>query len=165
MICIYLNSNGYYISGDGMEIALSCSPNVDENGDLFYPEQCHIYIVLSKALNELRGKDLPGEVMIYNDSRVIDEMNGTVSPLDELSGELRDRIRREVMPEIGGTVFFRKQNTRTIMKKVLHGRDSMIDVVDKSIILKEIVKQKEETSRSNTLKALDKLKEDWKNVK
>jgi hypothetical protein len=163
MICIYLNGNGYYIKGDGIEVALSCSPNLDENGEPFYPEHCHVYAVLSKALNELRGQDLPGEIMVYNDSRVIDEMNGGVPPLDDLSGEFRNRIRREIMPDIVGTVFFRKKNTRAIAQEVSRAKSAMVDVPDKNNRLEELMQQHAASQRTKSLRALDKLKENWKN--
>jgi len=165
MICIYLNGNGYYITGDGIEIALSCSPNLDEHGEPFYPEHCHIYAVLSRALNELRGQELPGEVMVYNDSRVVDEMNGAVSPLDDLGAEFRNRIRREIMPDIGGTVFFRKKNTHAISQQVGEAKRTMVQVPDKNRKLEELMQQHAEAQRTKSLRALDKLKENWNHDK
>lgn len=165
MIFVYLNHNGYYVKGDGIEAALSCSPSLDENGEPFYPAHCQVYAVLAKALNELRGQEIGDEVMVFNDSRVIDEMNGAVSPLDDLSTEFRDRIRKEIIPEIGVNIFFRKKNTRTIMREVLDAKRAMVDVPDKKKKLELLSQQEEQINRSNSVRALNKLKENWNNGK
>ena len=165
MISVYLNGNGYYIRGDKIEAALFCSPKLDDNGESFYPEHCHVYAVLSKALNELRGKDLSDDVMVYNDSRVIDEMNGAVSPLDDLSTEFRDRIRREILPEVGANIFFRKKNAQAIRQQVALGKNTLVDVPNKVQVLEELIEQHNTAQRNKTLRALDKLKENWRNGK
>ena len=163
MICVYLNSNGYYIKGDGIEAALSCSPSVNSNGEPFYPEVCHVYAVLAKALNELRDHNIQDEVTVFNDSRMIDEMNGVVTPIDSLGQEFRDRIRHEILPEVPATVFFRKKNNKIIERHLAAATASMIDVPHKIKRLTELSEQRQKVQRTKSLRALDRLKEWWKN--
>jgi len=163
VIEIYLSYNGYHIKGNGVDAALSCSPKLDENGETFYSEYVQVYVVLAKALNELRNRQLSEDITVYNDSRLIDEMNGVVPTIDDLSLEFRDRIRREIMPTIGANIFFRKKSTKIIRQHIALAQDTMISVPNKKQQLQSLQEQHVTEQRDKSLKALDKLKENWKN--
>lgn len=154
---VYFNSTGYYITGNETEVSMSCSPSLDRTGNRLYTDAQHLYVVLAKALNEIRGKDTE-EITVFNDSRVIDEMNGVVAPLDDFCKEMCLGIRRSLLPELSGNVFFRKHNSHTLEHYVSGGHDAMIKVDNKFARLKDISDREESEHMQNKVKALHRLK-------
>ena len=161
MITIFINSRGYYIKGNGIEIALSCSPKLDNTGQPFYGEHLQLYAVLAKALNNLRKQQLTEDIMVYNDSRLIDEMNGIVQPLNNLSAEFRNGIRRQILPEIESNVFFRKKNQYAIKQQVDNAKKSLVATPNKLKILDRLATTKIAAIKNKANNALRRLKENW----
>jgi hypothetical protein len=135
-----------------MEIALSCSPAFEE-------EVHHIYAVIFRALQELRDKELTEDIIVYNDTRVMDELGGQVFPEDATSREFYFSIRRKLLPSLDSMVFFRKLDAKRIRAKVGHGINTMVNDVSK-----DMVREKIETSIKNRkAKVVQKLKDGWLN--
>lgn len=122
MIECYISANGYYIYGDGLEIMNSISP-LSVRGELVLDHLQHIYAVTYLALCELKGhgKD---RVFVYNDSRLIDDMNG-LKPLDHWFESAKTMIRRRLIPSICAVVFFRKKSEKEIQEKIQYGISSL----------------------------------------
>jgi hypothetical protein len=161
MILVFINNKGYYIKGSKMEIALSCSPKLNDSGEPLYDEQYHIYAILAKALNNLRQQNLTEDVMVYNDTRMIDEMNGTLRPMDDLNASFRDGIRRTILPEISANVFFRKKSQAVLEQQIDNARRSLVDIPNKLKIIDKLIENKEQIQKRRSIKALKKLKERW----
>ena len=165
MISVFINNKGYYIKGNGIEIALSCSPKRNDSGELLYDEQYHVYAILAKALNNLRNQDIKEDIMVYNDTRMIDEMNGMLKPLDDINTSFRDGIRRTILPEINSNVFFRKKSQTMLAQYIDSAQQSMVSVPNKLKIIDKLIAIKEQAYKSRSIKALRKLKERWTNGK
>lgn len=161
MISVFINNKGYYIKGNGIEIALSCSPKRNDSGELLYDEQYHVYAVLAKALNNLRQQKLTEDIMVYNDTRMIDEMNGMLRPLDDINASFRDGIRRTILPEINANVFFRKKSQIVLAQHIDNARHNMVSVPNKLKIIDKLIEIREQAYKSRSIKALRKLKEKW----
>lgn len=161
MISVFINNKGYYIKGDGIEIALSCSPKRNDHGEPLYDEQYHLYAILAKALNNLRQQKLTEDIMVYNDTRLIDEMNGMLRPLDDINASFRDGIRRTILPEIDANVFFRKKGQTVLAQHIEHARRNLVEVPNKLKIIDKLIGIRERAFKSRSIKALQKLKEKW----
>lgn len=103
---IFLGQTGYYITG-AHESIFKCSAPEDVEDSVF------LYQLLYGALCEIRGVD--DQITIYNDSRLIEELNGIVKPLSETSQKWLLFIRRNVLPRTAGRIFFRKKSTEFIL--------------------------------------------------
>lgn len=113
----FISEIGYYIRGKTLEIAGS-TPNLDENGEKKYDDLQHLYLVLIAALAQLKGhKDL---IYIYNDSRLIEDFRGGKT-LNEWFDRTISLIRQNIIPEIYGTVFFRKKPATEIASSIEEG--------------------------------------------
>ena len=161
MISVFINNKGYYIKGNGIEIALSCSPKRNDNGEPLYDEQYHLYAILAKALNNLRHQDIKEDIIVYNDTRMIDEMNGMVRPLDDINASFRDGIRRTILPEISANVFFRKKSQVVLTQHIESAVQSMVSVPNKLKIIDKLINIREQAYKSRSVKALQRLKEKW----
>ncbi len=127
---LYFNKLGYYVNGDGIEIARSCPPLTFRGGDepVLEPVQ-HLYAVLIKALLDLKQYDLTEDITVYNDSRIVDEMEGMAS-LDATCTESVRFIRQHIIPVLPTIVWFRKKDGGWVDAKVRSGHRRMIEVVD-----------------------------------
>jgi hypothetical protein len=101
VIVIEFNNNGYSITGDGIDIKMSCVPNK------FWDPVDQLYVILTKALCQV--KNSKSDIICYNDSRIIDELNGNIIPILDTSQIFYKSITRELLPTIRGVVFFRKR--------------------------------------------------------
>lgn len=109
MIKCYLNKSGYYIVGDKLEIANA--PKLRETCDDL---EC-LYLSLISLLSNLKG--INGTVYIYNDSRLINDING-FKALGSIYNSFVRLIRQKLLPEISGVVFFRKKSSEEIEKMI-----------------------------------------------
>jgi hypothetical protein len=165
MISVFITSKGYYIKGDKIEVALSCSPKLNDSGEPLYDEQYNIYAVLAKALTNLRQQKLTEDIMVYNDTRMIDEMNGMLQPLNDISMSFRDTIRRIILPNINANVFFRKKSEAVLVQQVESARRNLIEVPNKLKIINKLIASKEQTYKNRSIRALKTLKKRWKHGK
>jgi signal peptidase I len=118
------------------------------------------------ALREVaRNKGVKGDVLVYNDSRIVDELNGQIQPLDDICRKWQQLIRRELVPSIRSLVFFRKKHGDYVQTKVEIGA-SMLSTND-PVVLRDIANKAEvvKTQQARSLKArvLDRFKRTWNN--
>jgi hypothetical protein len=126
MITVFFNETGYYVVGGGIEIAQSCPPALTESGSPVFLTIHHTYWMLFRALKEIQGKKSQDDVMVYNDSRIIEEMNGVVEPFDDTCDRWQKAIRRNVLPSIRSCVLFRKKPATFVAENVAHGQHTLI---------------------------------------
>lgn len=165
MITVVVSKEGYYINGEGVEAALRCSPALNDCGKPIFHELHHTYKVMFLALQAVARKGaIQGDVIVYNDSRIVDELNGAV-PLDEVCQRWRQTIRREVMPHIRSIVMFRKKAHDFITSRLKSG-DSLLTSQDPAVIQElsaRVIRAEAEKSRSFKTRVLDSFKRKWKN--
>jgi len=164
MITIVFNKEGYYVNGEGVEYALRCSPALDDHGNPIFHELHHTYKVLFLALRELVKKsDITGDIIVYNDSRIIDELNSNISPLDETCKRWHQIIRRQLIPRIRSIVFFRKKNSDYI-KSQLKNREAMLCVPNNiGAIASKMDKIEKEETRNFKMRIINNFRKTWKN--
>lgn len=163
MITVFFNEDGYYIAGDGIEIARRCSPATTIRGDRIFQAIHHTYRVLYLALCELL-KVPSADVMVYNDSRIIDEINGTVGPIDETCQEWLETIKRRVVPEISGVVFFRKQSDAKIRSQLQDAYNKMLPPLDpqkREAIMTSEQKRQKTITKHRKQRLVDRLRHSW----
>jgi hypothetical protein len=166
MITVFVNKEGYYVAGEGVEATLKCSPATDERGYPIFHELHHTYKVMFLALREVaRKQSIQGDVIVYNDSRIIDELNGSIQPLDEICRKWQLAIRRELVPCIRSLVFFRKKTADFVDTKVATGK-AMLAPADPAILgelAQRIETAQREQARTFKGRVLDRFKRMWKN--
>jgi hypothetical protein len=122
LIKCFINADGYYISGEDLEIVRKLTP-ITENGKQLLDPLQHLYLVMYSALVDLKG--ITGsQIFVYNDSRIIDDLNGQPT-LNEWFSVVRTMIRQRLLPEINGVVFFRKKPAREIADNISGGMNSL----------------------------------------
>lgn len=164
MIRIFFNGDGYFVSGEGVEISRRCSPALTERGDLIFQPIHHQYKILYLALTELRHLHLKEDVIVYNDSRVIDEVNGHVQPQDTSCTEWLNAIKRHAIPNIKPIVFFRKKSSFDVKAAIDSMHYSMLEKVsDKCLqgLLEKEIKSRAETASKNKRTLLQRFKKNW----
>jgi len=166
MITVFVTKDGYYVAGEGVEASFKCTPATDERGHPIFNEIHHTYKVLFLALKEVaRKQGIQGDVMVYNDSRIIDELNSQVPPLDDTCRRWQQTIRRELVPTIRSLVFFRKKTAEYVKAKVRDGEDLLAPkdhskVSELAAKLDEIDKDQ---ARSLKRRTINRFKRMWKN--
>ena len=160
MIRIFFNGDGYFVSGEGVEVSRRCSPAITERGDLIFQPIHHQYKILYLALTELRHLSLKEDVIVYNDSRIIDEVNGHVQPLDISSQEWLNVIRRHAIPGIKSVVFFRKKSDRDVTSAINDTLEKTNDRYRQQLMEKEI-KTRVLTANKNKQTILQHFKRSW----
>ncbi len=164
MITVFVSKEGYYLNGEGVEAALRCSPALDDQGNPIFHELHHTYKVLYMALQAVAGKQkIEGDVIVYNDSRIVDELNGNTSFLDEVCERWGRGIRREVLPRIKSIVTFRKKPHAFVVKQIMLGEGMMTDSDQLMKIATQIEDAKKQQGRNMKSRVLEKFKRMWKN--
>lgn len=164
MIVVYFNRNGYYIIGQEIECCRKMSPALDNEGSQIFSESLHLYKVLQTALEEdsLFGLKKREEIIVYGDSRIIDELNGGVPPLIDEHSEFKRHLKRNLIPLISGIVFFRKCSTSLLNSMVEKGHDKMLNKLSPERRLKLVNEQVESQKKlieSRKQRILNKFKE------
>lgn len=167
MITVFVTKEGYYVAGEGVEASFKCSPATDERGNPIFNEIHHTYKVLFLALKEVaRKQSIQGDVLVYNDSRIVDELNGHIKPLDDVCRKWQEAIRRELVPTIRSLVFFRKKTGEFVKSQVKIGESILIN---DPAILRELASKldtvEREKAHSFKQRALTRFKKMWKNAK
>ncbi len=165
MITVFFNEDGYHVAGEGIEIARRCTPATTEQGDRIFLLQHHTYKVLYLALCELREAQVREDVMVYNDSRIIDELIGNTEPLDTACSEWLKTLQRDVIPKIRSVVFFRKQSTAKITQSLAASHSIMLDQIDRrqrqDIATRE-AKTHEANQKAGRKRRVDRFKQSWR---
>jgi len=153
----YFNSRGYYIFGDAIEI---CGATPVSQYEEQYDELQHLYLVMITVLTQLKG--LKKSIYLFNDSRLIDDMNSSAATLGPWYDKIRSLCKRNIIPEILGPVFFKKFNSKFIDDQISLGFKRLC--IDNTEI-QEILKAKlaaEEAKHSAALKnKVSNLKKEW----
>lgn len=112
MIRLFWNNSSYLITGDGVEIIKKVTPPGDVS------EHIVLYAVLTEALKEIIALDTKEDLVAYNNTRLIDEIRGETSCLDEQSRQLRNSIIRNVLPRIKSFIIFKKKDVNFITSNI-----------------------------------------------
>jgi len=164
MIKVFFNEEGFFVAGEGIEIARRCSPALTSEGDRIFPVLHHTYKILYLALNELRKVSVKDDVMVYGSSRIIDELNGAVDPLDVQHGQWLETINRNVLPSIPAVVFFRKKPGPQVDNEIRVAHDGMIAHVDRrtlELIIQEEQHRQEDRAALARKGKVQRLKDRW----
>jgi hypothetical protein len=161
MIIVFFNEYGYSIAGDGIEVSQRCSPALTTRGDRIFQPTHHTYKVLYNALCELKNMDVKADVMVYNDSRIIDEINGTVEPLDSTCDEWLKSIKRNIIPSIMSIIFFRKRPTVQVDDAIALSHSHMVSEEEKRKIAKKEENTVEKRIQDRNGRIVSKLKQSW----
>lgn len=168
MITVAVSTNGYYVVGEGTEATMRCHPATDDFGTPIFHELHHAYKVMFLALQEVaRIQNAQGDVIVYNDSRIIDELNGTAPPLDDTCRRWLRAIRRELVPSIRSVVIFRKKSNDYIKMQIKAG-ESLLATNDPVLLAKlahQLETNKRETLKNRKARILDCFKRIWRNDK
>lgn len=113
MINCYFNEAGYYIKSNSFELASKTNIAVDEDGEPKYDGLQHLYFGLISILMHLENQS--GTVYIYNDSRIINDLNGATT-LGPWYDKMVQFIKRVLLPKIKGVVFFKKKSSEELTK-------------------------------------------------
>jgi hypothetical protein len=125
MLQVFFNHSGYFITGETFEASQKVSPRLDTQGKPLFDPLQHLYAVLARALQDLRGTTCE-DIMVYNDTRLIEEVNGVINPLFPA---MTNHVRRVLVPSVKGCVLFRKKPDAFIRTKVEGGQHEMVDVI------------------------------------
>jgi hypothetical protein len=131
MIIAYVNKDGYYIVGQEVECCRKMSPALDQEGNQIFSNSLHLYKVLETLLKEdcFSSQGQREEVIIYNDSRLIDEINGNIHPLIVENRAYRDHLRRNIIPLAKGIIFFRKCSAQFLNSMISKGQSKMLNKI------------------------------------
>lgn len=161
MIQIFFTEDGYYMTGEGVEIARRCSPATTDRGDRIFQPLHHTYKVLYLALCELRNIKTTEDVMVYGNNRIIEEINGYTEPLDPTCKQWLEILRRRVIPSIAPLIFFRKKPVDEMIRSA-HG--DMIEQVDKRTlrhIAEQEARREYNVKKERKHKTIKRFKESW----
>jgi hypothetical protein len=164
MIRVFFTEDGYYIVGEGIEVVRSCSPACTERGDRIFQPLHHEYKVLYLALGELCNTDISDDVMVYGNSRIVDEVNGVVQPLDSTCERWLMLLRRNVIPAVRAVVFFRKKAMNDVQRTLLEAQKALSLQIDNRTLQEVIAAEqdrKDLLAWSNRRKILQKLRDKW----
>lgn len=164
MIRVFFTEDGYYVTGESIEVTRQCSPALTSRGDRIFLPLHHEYKVLYLALCELRHANITDDVIVYGASRLIDEMNGNVRPLDTTNEQWLRVLKRNVIPSIKAVVFFRKKEAVAVQKTLTDAHGKFLPQVDRRT-LQEIAAAEDEAREvitKNTKRGLiARLREQW----
>jgi len=164
MITVFFNEDGYCVTGEGVEVSRRCFPARTDSGELIFQPLHHSYKVLYLALCEVRDMAVKEDVMIYNDSRIIDEILRNVEPIDSTCAEWLKTIQRHTIPAIKSVVFFRKKSTAQVAGTIsaTHGRALVqLDPRTKEQIANAESKAASARELSRKGRLLQRLKQSW----
>lgn len=164
MITVFFNEDGYVVTGDGVDVARRCAPALTPEGDRIFQPVHHTYKVLYLALRELRDMNVASDVMVHNDSRIVDEVNGLLEPLDDTCAHWVRVIRQDIIPTILPVVFFRKKPTTYVNSTIATAQRDMLSQASLEQRRELAVRDnriRTELERENKRRAIQRLKESW----
>jgi hypothetical protein len=164
MITVFVNEDGYYVTGENVDVTRRCSPALTVRGDRIFQVIHHVYKVLFLALCEIRDMNIRDDIMVYNDSRIVDEINGLVEPLDTTCDEWLKTLNRHTIPSIKSVVFFRKKPTTNVNTTVNDAHTNMLVELsgpEQQKIAERETKLREARTKSRNHRLIDRLKNAW----
>ena len=144
MINCYFDASSYYIVGKDLEVyATIQNPETD-------PIRRAYWMMLMVIPEFASEKD---NITFYNDTRLIDEMNGTIHPIDEWTREAK-RISNNMLSSLYGIALFRKMETNRLTTTLSVGREKLIDPIARQKVLTSLEEgwQKKHNTRVKRLK-------------
>jgi hypothetical protein len=131
MIHCYFDTSSYYIIGKEIEVYSTLkNPEIDSLRQSYW--------ALLMLLPELAlEKD---NITIHTDTRLIDEMNGEIGPLDDWTRQAK-HIVNQMTASLCGIVLFRKLDATKLAKSINSGREKLIDTQAKHRILQDLEKK------------------------
>lgn len=160
MIRVFFNEAGYFVAGENVEISRRFSPATTTRGDRIFQPIHHTYKILYLALTELREAKIKEDVIVFNDSRIIDEINCLCPPLDEECKKWIQIIGRNVIPSIRSILIFRKKPSSLIHETISAAHKKMMPAVDK-VKVSLILAEQEVQYKTRKQKSIKKLKTSW----
>jgi hypothetical protein len=164
VIRVFFNEDGFYIAGESVEISRRSYPAVTERGDKIFQSIHHTYKILYNALVEIRSISIQEDVVVYGDSRIIDEVNGYCQPLDDTCDQWVKILRRDIIPTIRSVVFFRKKPASQIKDTIGREHARMLPSMDANVA-REIASKAAErvmlSYKNKKTKARDNLRKSW----
>lgn len=157
MIKIFFNEDGYYIIGEGVEIARRLRVALTEQGDPIFQTIHHTYKVCYLALKELIDLQIQDDVIVYNDSRIIEELSTGINSLDDTCAKWQNVILRYVVPNIKSVVFFRKRSMTEVQNVIREGHGKLLKTIDE----KSIAKIMDHNKYNKNKIVLEKLRKNW----
>jgi len=164
MITVFFNEDGYYVTGEGVGVARRCSPALTEQGDPIFQSAHHTYKVLYEALCELRDMSVMEDVMVYNDSRIIDEVNGTIDTMDATCADWLKTLKRVTIPSIRSVVFFRKKPTTQIKTTIAAAHKDMLsdlDTQEQQALAERMTKTRTAQAVSRKQRLVNRFRKSW----
>jgi hypothetical protein len=107
-------------------------------------------------LDEIDRRETEAHYYIYNDSRVIDDMNGA-TPMDVWCDSTRAYINARLLPDINGLVLFKKKPADTISSEINLGKETLL-LVDPTILQKHREQVQQKIDETKNMLARDKIK-------
>lgn len=164
MIRVFFNEDGFYVAGESVEISRRSTPATTERGDRVFQPIHHTYKILYNALVELRSIGIQEDVIVFGDSRIIDEVNGYCQPLDETCDQWIKVLRRDVLPYIKSVVFFRKKPSSFIRETIAREHARMLPALNTNTVCEIAAKAAEHVQQKSQHKrkqARDRLRKSW----
>jgi len=134
----FLSDKAYYFS-DGHILSRYFCANSDDPLWSVYSEYQQQYLMLLDAMRHLRQEHVLN-LIIYNPSRIIEELNGEITPLNEWSKGVLKYLSRNVFPYFVDVSF--KKMSATGVAKALDDGQREIDSYDVPAI--DLVKSMED---------------------
>lgn len=106
---VFLSTCGYLITGAFESIFMCVKPEEVE-------DNIFLYQLLYDAITEI--KNLNDQVTVYNDSRLIEELNGVIKTNSNESHKWLLFIRRNVIPKTKCRIFFNKRSAEFVSEKI-----------------------------------------------
>lgn len=153
MILVFCNENGYYVMGEGVEATQHCSPALNDDGTTILSSLILSYIALANALRTLTGIRIEGDIIVYANTRIIEELNGSAEPLDEISNNWKKYIRQNILPLIRSVVLFRKKSGDYIARNIHLGNERLLVSTPM-----DLIKNQNKNRKANLV---NKFKERW----
>jgi hypothetical protein len=164
MITIYFTHEGYFVTGEGVDVSRRCSPALTSEGDPVFQRLHHTYKVLYLALKEISCVVVQEDIVVYGDNRLIDELNGVCPPLDGTHKKWLEVIRQHIIPDINGLVFFRKKPPQQVKSAIKGAHSGMLDQIDEHTLSEIAHKEKErqeQESAARKKRLVSNLKSKW----
>jgi len=164
MIRVFFSEDGYYVAGEGIEISRSCFPALNVSGNRVFLPLHHEYKILYLALEEIIEANIQEEVMVYGATRIIDEINGNISPLDEINAKWLEILKRNIIPRIKAVIFFRKKSATDVRQALQETHGSMLRSIDHRTLEQIIERQAEQRQTAQVVakkSRLQRFRDHW----
>lgn len=164
MIRIFFTEDGYYVAGESIEVTRSCSPALTARGDRIFQPLHHEYKVLYLALSEIREANISDDIIVYGTSRIIDELNGNVRPLDSTNERWLSVLKRDVIPFIKAVIFFRKKELKAVQQTLADAHGQMLAQLDRrtlETIAAHEIERNQSLESNKKQQLIQKLRDSW----